>query len=153
MKKQAKQVESASEIVVDKYSNVKTVNLGNLSSKCHVFKLLPTAMLRNISPFKNDPLVINIEHCHIFRNYDSYGREQKTTNAVGGHYHEIELREVNGEWKNICSPPKSNKGSNELLANDKHTHEFQYLHTGIVKIREINEEAMKLVNDAMAKEA
>lgn len=155
MKKSSKSTveEKTDKIVLDKFSSIKTINNNNIFSKCHSFKLLPSILLRDISPFKKDPMVVTIEHCHIFHTFDSYGREQKTTNSVGGHYHEIELSVVDGEWKSVCSRPLSNKASNELLKNDIHTHELQYLKSGEVQIRTINKEAASMINDMMNKEA
>lgn len=145
--------QKADKIVIDKYASIKTINNNNIFSKCHTFKLLSSIMLRDISPFKKDPMVVTIEHCHIYHTFDSYGNEQKTTNSVGGHYHEIQLTVENGEWKTVCSPPLSNKSSNELLKNDRHTHELQYLKTGEVQIRTINKEAIAMINNIASKEA
>lgn len=152
LKESNQSVDRTDKVVIDKYSSIKTVNTGNIFSKCHTFKLQVAIMLRNISPFKNDPNIVQIEHCHIYHTHDSYGKEHISCNSVGGHYHDIGLEVVNGEWKAVCSTPKSNKASKELLSKDVHTHQVVYLKTEDIQLRKISPEAMQMVADLQAKE-
>lgn len=153
MKKKNKSEERDSELVIDKFAGSNAIDSSNVFTICYTFKSEPAYMLKNISPFKNDPMMNSIIHSHIYHSFDSNGKEQKNTNAVGGHYHEIKLDRVNDEWVVTCSTPKSERVSNELIANDNHTHEFIHIKTRKVSIRKINEEAMKMINAAMAKES
>jgi hypothetical protein len=153
MKKIKEQTEKSNKIVVDKYDGIKTIDANNLYSRCHTFKLLVARMLKDLSPFKNDPNVITIEHCHIFHTYDSNGTELKTCNSVGGHYHDIDLKVIDGEWKATCSTPRSNKTSKELLPDDRHTHELVYLKSEELQIRKMNADAIRMINEQINKEA
>jgi len=153
MKKEKNQTEEkAGKMVLDQYQGVKTVDANNVFTNCHTFKLEQTFMLKDVSPFKNDPMILSIEHCHIFHTYDSNGNVLKTSNSVGGHYHDIDLSVVNENWKAVCSLPRSNKTSKELLDKDRHVHNVLYIKSGEIKLRKINTQAMQMIADLQSKE-
>jgi len=140
--------ETSKKMVIDRHAEGELLSIDNIYTRCHSFKLLVAQMLRNISPFKNDPMIVTIEHCHFFHSFDSYGKEQKRTNAVGGHYHEIDISIENGKWVVKCSPPVSEKWSEEVLQRDRHTHDAVYLKSEDIKLRSIDERAARMIEEA-----
>lgn len=122
-----------------------------------LFKLLPTALTKNVGFQEDDPIWTTIEHSHIFHTIDSSGRAQDTTNAVGGHHHQVQVvKSPQGVPTLIVSGPLKwvvhRKGTRRIrtavpMENDTHTHEVQYLGSEKIKARAINPEFAKL--DAM----
>ncbi len=143
MKKDLKEKDESERILISSFPNVKTFNASNVYTDLHVFKLEEERMLKNVSPFKKDPMIQHIEHCHIYRTKDPHGKEETKCSSVGGHYHEIEIYEDGPNLKAKCGPPKTNKGSRELLEQDKHTHKITYIGSQEVKLRVISPEAAK----------
>lgn len=139
-------------LLIDKFDGVDTVDSSRVFTNCHTFKLSAAMMLKDISPFKNDPMIVSLDHCHFYHTFDSNGNELKSSNSVGGHYHDIELHVIDGKWKATCSYPRSNKTSRELLERDKHTHEIVYLKSSEIKLRKINEQAMQMIAEQQRRE-
>lgn len=118
-----------------------------------LFKLRPATMQKNVS-FSEIPQYEPIEHCHIFHTVDSNGTRQETCNAVGGHFHKMEVvQNADGVPTVRCSKPmrwvqkKVNGRFQKMLeefSDDKHTHDVQYLGSEKIKLRETNMEAAKL---------
>jgi len=105
------------------------------------FKLEVEKMYRDISPDPKSPQIIPLEHCHMFHTYDSNGKSQTKSSAIGGHTHPMNV-EYNTDGQIIscqCGPAIG-------LKNDNHTHRTTYIKSQKVKIRKHNEvmlEAMK----------
>lgn len=151
MKKQTKEQVESDKIIIDKFPGARSIESEKIYGKCHTFRLEATDMMKDVSPFKNDPNIQLIPHAHYYHSFDSNGKETKSCNSVGGHFHDIDIYEENGELKGKCSLPKSNKYSSELLAKDRHIHQITYNKTTLVKVRVLNAEAMKMINDSMSR--
>lgn len=134
-------------LVIDKFAGVKTIDTGNAFIKCHTFKLLFSNMLKNVSFNPKDPILVPMEHSHIYHTVDSSGKELTASNPVGGHYHEMKVNVIDGEWVVECSPAISGKSSSELVGTDNHTHQVRYLKTEVVQMRVASQEAMKMISN------
>jgi hypothetical protein len=111
---------------------------------------------------------VPVEHCHFFHTYNSHGKKQIHSNAVGGHYHEVTwyMDETTGELKAECGPPimkyKVKRGGRQKTFEDKvkwfdnasdeagvegrwivddHRHNIEYLHS-----EELNQDAVRSIN-------
>lgn len=146
---QTEQKEKEQKIVIDEFKNAKTIDTTNVFVKSHSFKFHPAVMKKNVSWVEKKPQFVDLEHCHIFHSYDSYGRKQTRTNAVGGHYHEIELYIENKELKLKVSPPMQNSGSEKIYPIDTHTHSYSYIKSDEFKMRTVDANSMAMVNAIM----
>lgn len=145
MKKDLKEKDESEQILLSDFPGVETFDASNVYTDLHLFKLEMAMMLKNISPFKKDPMIQHIEHCHIYRTKDSSGKKEISCNSVGGHYHEVEVYAEGKVLKAKCGPPRSNKGSKELLDKDNHTHQITYKGSQRVKQRVITPEVARLL--------
>jgi len=93
------------------------------------------------------------KHKHFFRTFDSSGRKQVKSCAVGGHWHEITWHEnANGELVAECGPAIFRKDTTKGLAKrflrpeDKHTHTMTFMGSDMIRRREYNIDAQKFIN-------
>lgn len=136
-----------------------------------LFKLKVASMRKNVS-FNDKPEIVSFEHCHIFHTVDSYGQKQFTTNAVGGHFHEVTVienpnggvpkleisepkkwvvKKVRGRKKKIAVPVVL-VDDEEGKEVDTHTHEFEYLGSSQIHLRKPNLEFAKFDSALRAKQ-
>lgn len=104
------------------------------------FKLEVSNFSKNLSFDDKRPLLIGVEHCHFFHTFDSSGKHMTTSNQVGGHHHEVTVREdKNGKLLASCGPA--------IPANfgDNHTHKTTYLKSDRFKVRKMNDEAQRVI--------
>ena len=129
-----------------------------------LFKLQVARMKKDVSYDGQMPEFVHFEHCHIYHTVDSNGRKMDETNAVGGHFHKIEVvpaseeggvptLKVSAPMKYIKQKKKGVKGKFEKVAVpvefsdgtiDNHTHEVEYLGSEKIKKRQANVEFAKL---------
>jgi hypothetical protein len=124
-----------------------------------LFKLKVGTMLKDIS-FTDMPDLVKIEHCHIFHTIDSNGKKQHECNAVGGHTHSVEVVETDGVPSLVVGPAsrwtrQRVKGGRMIrvltpIEHDDHTHDWEYLGSERIRLRENNMEFAKY--QAMVKE-
>lgn len=124
-----------------------------------LFKLNVSKMKKDVDNNKEDPNLIQLEHCHTWRTYDSDGKRQQYCSPVGGHFHEITYEEDgNGVVKvKSVSPPltwgaKKIKGKFKKTAvpisdhlNDHHTHEVEYIESHKINARQQNPIAANII--------
>ncbi len=145
-KKAETETEQSEKIIVDEFKNIKTIDAGNVYTKIHTFKLESSTMLKNIGFDPKRPVLTTVDHCHFFHTYDSYGKKMTQTNSVGGHYHEVNVVNSNGEFHLEISPPKVRKGSQEAIKTDSHTHKYTYIKSEEVKVRQLSAEVARLIS-------
>lgn len=74
--------------------------------KHHLFKAEVAQFLKNDSFKKDNPLLIPMEHAHIYHSCDSLGRPIAHTGFVGGHCHEVKIdNHPDGSITVECGPP------------------------------------------------
>lgn len=128
-----------------------------------LYKLNVATMLKNIS-WTDVPDHVKIEHCHFFHTIDSDGKVQTTSNAVGGHFHEMEVVPTSGGVAVVkCGPPMKHgkvkvrgvwkKTSVPYDDEDNHVHDVQYISSCEIKPRVNNTEALKVISAEAAKTA
>lgn len=125
-----------------------------------LYKLEVESMVKDLGWDKDDPQYHSIEHCHFFHTYDSSGRKQEVSTAVGGHFHIIKVTEqgdgqppkvecVSGPmtWKMVKVKGKRGRVRKMVPVNDvdHHRHDIQYLQSDEVSLRKANSEAAKLI--------
>ena len=72
----------------------------------HLFKADVAKFLKNDSYKKDNPLLIPMEHAHIYHSCDSLGRPIAHTGFVGGHCHEVTItNQDDGSISVECGPP------------------------------------------------
>ena len=104
------------------------------------FRLEIENYAKNLSFDDKNPLMVGVPHIHFYHTYDSSGKKMSRCNAVGGHHHEVTVKEdKNGNLTAICGPAKSVKG------NDNHTHKVTYIKSDRFKVRKISDEAAKVI--------
>lgn len=121
----------------------------------HVYKLMPADMKKNSSYDDKNPIWEKIAHCHIFHNIDSSGKIQDKSQPTGGHFHTVEIVETDGQVPmiKVSSAMKlvretigrKKKTFAVPIEEDNHTHDWQYLRSELIKMRQINPEAAKVV--------
>jgi hypothetical protein len=128
----------------------------------HCFKLKNAEMLVNTS-FTDDPQYDKVTHSHFFHTKDSDGKIQVKSNAVGGHFHEVEVTETAGGVPRIkISGPKKEVRTKirgrwtkiyEPIQDDMHMHEIEYLYSEELTPRQHSTESLKVQNYVANKEA
>lgn len=136
-----------------KLSEPKRVYKGDLEIDHDLFKLEVSTMRKNISINETDPLYTGVEHCHFFHSYDSNGRKQDSCAPIAGHTHEVEMFvNADGDIDAKVGPAVVKKGGKYVpFANDNHTHDATYLRSEKIKIRTVNNEAVKAYDAHMSK--
>lgn len=131
---------------------------------CHKYKLTPANMKKNIGIDSPDfqPTYTDLIHTHIYNSVDSKGKEQIITHEVGGHFHTVEVENVEGrapevkitsgplKWAKKAYRDKTGKKKYKTImvdANevDHHTHDVEsYLgYSKVVQV--VNPEAQKAI--------
>jgi hypothetical protein len=106
-----------------------------------LFKLEIGSMKKNTGWNDKDPLIVNVEHCHFFRTFDSNGKKMDKCNHVGGHAHTVSVTlDPQGKFIGTCSPALNTK------FDDKHIHPVTYLRSDKVNKRVVNKEATPFIN-------
>lgn len=122
-----------------------------------LFKAELATMKKNTSWKTGQPRIDEIEHVHHYHSRDSFGRVQKYTNPVGGHFHEITFDPVSGKIE--CGPAlqktvvklKSGKlkqtvgpisfydENREIEIKDDHKHEITYKYSEDITPKQFNQ--------------
>ncbi len=122
-----------------------------------LFRLKPSAMFKNISYNKTKPILEPVEHGHIFHTVDSNGKKQDRCHKVGGHFHLVEtISGVQGSHPTIkvskamhLVRERDELGAEKIvpqeIPHDKHTHDWEYIGSEKVKVRQINDEYVKFI--------
>lgn len=126
--------------------------------KSSMFKLMPSPVVKRIGlsnhPDENPQDFYPFEHTHVFRTFDSDGKQLHQSAAIGGHFHIITLKPQGAGEENLVpeiesiSPPmvmtvKKIKGRRQPVATplndyDFHTHDVEYIRTDLVQARKHN---------------
>lgn len=105
-----------------------------------LFKLSVANLMKNVAYNDANPILVPVEHCHFFRTFDSSGKKQVTSNAVGGHYHNVTICvDENGKLSGKCGPAIGSK------LNDAHVHEIEYIRSSEIELRKINPKASQFI--------
>lgn len=71
-----------------------------------LFKLEPAVMKQNVSWKKDEPMLQDVTHAHIYHSHSSSGIANRTSQAMGGHFHEVKVSvDTDGNLKATCGPP------------------------------------------------
>lgn len=135
-----------------------------------VFKADLQNFLENTSFTRGMVNIVRREHTHIYHNINSQCKNLEYTNAIGGHFHKVELSEdENGNVVAKCGPPLRNgvkrlpngsfkktiepvtwfDGMNNRNVVDDHTHELIYQHSEMIRV----DSARKMRNAVAEREA
>jgi hypothetical protein len=129
------------------FPNAKTINMSDAKIDCHTFKLDMAIMQKNVSYNEKRPILEPQEHCHWYHTRDSYGRDMKGCNSVGGHFHNITVfQNADGSLGAECSQPVRNNFSNELMDSDKHIHKCTYNKSELVEMRKTSATAQAMIS-------
>lgn len=132
-----------------------------------LFKLLPAQVLQDHG-FENSPMIVKMEHSHLFHTIDSSGRPQKTCVPIGGHFHFVEVvpqkdgapgLRISGPKKWAQKKIRGSKNTERVAIDvtmqdgsiDQHTHDFQYIGSEEITMRKVNMEAVKYESEMAAK--
>lgn len=150
-KQETLQTMNTQSVVIRDFPNATTIAANTMKTELHTFKLSLSSMLKNVSFNPKKPAYEPQEHCHWYRTKDSSGRDTNGKCAsVGGHYHNITIKEVDGKLVGECSTPIRNPSSETLVEKDTHIHEVVYICTSIVDIRSMSPEAQKMMDSYLA---
>lgn len=128
------------------------------------FKASLEKMKRNDAWNKDEERLVDIEHVHFFRTYDSDGKRHETMQSVGGHTHKVEWRqnaEGAAEILSVSGPVKpvrrKIKGKYVIQFDpigdyDDHTHELIYVRSDVVEARKTNPQAAQYLGAEAQKE-
>lgn len=78
-----------------------------LTFRHDLFKADVAKMKKNVSYTFGHPRIEEIEHVHHYHSHNSFGKPQKYTNTVGGHFHEVTFDPQTN--KISCGPPLQSK--------------------------------------------
>lgn len=137
-----------------KAQRVERVYKGTQEAHHDLFKLEVESMKKNTA-WDGTVELVSVEHCHFFHTVNSDGKKQIYSSAIGGHFHKMELVEVEGgvpEVKCVSGPVKIAKRKNKMTGKwekvlvptseyDNHTHDVKYINSSKVQIRKTNSEA------------
>lgn len=124
-----------------------------------LFKLSVAKMKKDMDNNKEHPNLVPLEHCHIWRTYDSEGKPQQYCSPIGGHFHEVTYEEdAKGavKIKSISGPltwgAKKIKGKFKKVAvpipehlEDNHTHTYEYIESHKINARQQNPIAANII--------
>lgn len=152
-KKAEKEIEQK-EQPLSNFESVQRVTKGSMKVWVDTFKLEVAKFKKNIAPdgAGSRPNYIDFDHCHIFHTYNERGKPNTHCAAVGGHYHEVYLKVVDGKFVGETSPPIQNRGSEEIAPKrdgqgrviDNHTHQVTYLKSDEQGVKQVSPEVAKL---------
>lgn len=120
-----------------------------------LYKLELSYFVKNnaLNPATDAPDIEKVEHVHYFRTIDSEGRHLHTCNRVGGHFHEIKLKPgslditVGPAMKEVLRTDPVTKRKKVVaiaLEDDTHTHDWRYMKSDRVQIRQYSTQFMQL---------
>jgi hypothetical protein len=137
-----REVVTAEEVdVEEKEVLAKRVYTSNMTIDSDLFKLEASSMKKNVGIYDAAPMLIDVEHCHFYRTFDSNGKYMNKCNFVGGHTHEVKTSvSKDGLLSAECGSPIGS------VAGDKHTHAIRYIKSDRVEKRRINDEAQKTID-------
>jgi len=135
-----------------------------------LFVLHPSQMMKDKrldkTGYPDEEDLIGVAHQHFFHTIDSQGRKQLYCSPIGGHFHEIiikekgegeppEIVEVSGpmKWGMKKKGGKYKRVAVPVNEYDKHTHEIKYLQSEKVTPRKANVEAAKVATTLQMKES
>lgn len=132
---------------------------------CDTFKLEVAKMKKNLALLGAADDIVNIEHCHFFRTYNSDGKKETHCHPVGGHTHEVVYKEVEGgvaEIVSISGPvsivTKVVKGKRQKISQpmnadieDFHTHDITYHGSSSVMKRQPDPRAAQMQGEEATK--
>lgn len=155
--KKQKASDTENQNAISSFDDVKRIMKGDIKFYVDTFKLDVATMKKNIAPIGDGfaPNYLPMEHSHIFHTRDKKGNENKTCAPVGGHYHEVYLEVVNGEFRGRTSTPLQNRGSEKIApltdargrVVDSHTHEVIYIKSDETTLQKLNPEVMKVYSE------
>lgn len=129
-----------------------------------LYKLEVSTFLQNQAIDGHEPDYVKTEHVHYFHTIDSNGKTQTKTNAVGGHFHQIEVIEqgpnlppivkcASGPMKEVKVKIMGKYQTKFVPANDvdNHTHDVSYVKSNVIVERVRNVEAAKVEAAMQAK--
>lgn len=144
----------------------KRIFAGERTFHSDAFKFSVAKMKRNDS-YTEEPLYVEIEHCHMYHTYDSDGKAQDKTVSSGGHFHLVEVIPPKDEGdlpvvicksgpmcyeqKKVAGKFKKTMVPFDRHGEDSHTHDVEYLWSSTPKSRKINSEAVKIISAATSK--
>lgn len=120
-----------------------------------VFKADLQMFKKNTSYTKGMVTIVEHEHSHIYHTINSQCKSLRYSNAVGGHFHEVNVTEdAKGAIITKCGPPmrygvrrlpnggfkktletcKWYDGMNDKNIVDEHTHDMVYLHSEMINV-------------------
>lgn len=124
-----------------------------------LFRLKLAKARKNMSWDEKKVQLEDVEHSHFFHTFDSDGRKQKYSAAVGGHFHEI-FYEENEDGvaiiTGISEPLQMVKRTNDegrmvtvaeplpAKLKDRHTHEIEYIQSQTITKRTANAQAIEV---------
>lgn len=137
-----------------------------------LFKLLPAEMLKNVSINPETPDLQKATHVHFFHTVDSNGKKQLRSASVGGHFHDVEViedpnggvpklkispakiavrKKVRGVATIVSEPVRVYKDphSEDAIVDD-HTHDYEYVNSCRVAMRQANVEFAKFESQIKA---
>lgn len=127
----------------------------------HSYKLLVTPMQKNQS-WTEVPNWQTVEHVHWFHTLNSHGKPNDKCNPIAGHFHEIKVELLPGE-----KVPTVTVGPAMIMVTKKvqgilrqvpelynepnpHTHEARYIDSHKFKIKQINHNAQRSIDQLTA---
>lgn len=131
------------------------------SVKIHsdLFKASIEDAKKNMAWSEGDVKLENVPHVHFFRTYDSDGKQLKNTNAVAGHFHEVQVEfQKDGPPKVISVSPAKRLVKRKIrgkfvqvaenlpeILEDTHTHTLEYIESNLVSARQANVNAAQFI--------
>lgn len=151
------------------FKRTKRIYKGDQKLIHDLFKLLPTALIYD-SGYENSPMLVKIEHSHLFHTIDSSGRNQSTCVPIGGHFHFVEVvhqkdgapgLKISGPKKWVQKKIRGTRNTERVAVDvvmqdgtiDSHTHGFEYIGSEEITMRKVNVEAVKFESELAAKMA
>lgn len=154
------ETEGAVETRVPKFERKQRVYRGTQEFDHDLFKLLPAKLVRNNGYDDENPILVEIEHSHIFHTVDSNGKKQDACCPIGGHFHMVKIvgekegvpvLEISAPKKWVMKKvpgrgPKPVRVAADVFIGgeqDEHIHEYEYRGSERLKPRKTNMDALK----------
>jgi len=131
----------------------KRIYKGEVEIDHDLFKLEVSNMRKNISINEEAPVYAGVEHCHFYHSYDSSGKKQVACAPIAGHTHLVEMyMSEDGTINAKVGPAVVKQGGKYVpFKHDSHTHDATYMRSERITVRQVNAEATKAYDQAMAK--
>lgn len=137
----------------------------SIEFKSRLFRLKPAKMMKHVLLGNDQETFADVQHQHFYHTYDSSGKFQPHSVAVGGHFHIMTMTDdpETGEPIVTCSGPKTfaYKKNKKVIVDlppfkatddqgndivDRHTHEVVYERTSKIKPRTVNAESVRVID-------